>query len=269
VKKAFVFFIFFIIKFSITPIFPHDSWLVPQKFKLQPGEVLTIMANTGMDFPKSLNAVLPERLNYAAVVGKALELNMTDLRVQGNSLLSTCILKNPGTYVAAIALKPRKISLSATEFNEYLLHDGLADIYELRKQEGILDKNAVEYYSKYPKTVIQVGNRLDNTPTQPLNLPLEIVPVVNPYTLKKGDKLSVTVFFKGKTLTGQELAWSFPGQGEKFAGTTKTDSKGRALVPLEKKGPYVIRLTHMEWVRQKTHEWESYWASLTFFVSGD
>jgi hypothetical protein len=48
-------------------------------------------------------------------------------------------------------LKPKEIKLTGKEFNEYLLADGLPNIYELRKKEGILDKDAVEYYSKYPK----------------------------------------------------------------------------------------------------------------------
>jgi uncharacterized GH25 family protein len=171
--------------------------------------------------------------------------------------------------VAVISLKPKEIKLKAKEFNEYLLHDGLSMIYELRKKKGILEKDAVEHYSKYAKTIIQVGNQLDDTATEPLIIPIEIVPRVNPYSLKRGDRLEVTVLFKGRLLCNAELAWTFPGQGEKFAGVTKTDNNGNALIPLVKTGPYVIRLTHMEWVEKKTHEWESYWASLTFEVLPD
>ena len=69
-----------------------------------------------------------------------------------------------------------------------------------------------------------------------------------------------------KPLADAELSWSFPGQGETFAGTIMTDKDGKGVVPLSKAGPYVLRLTHMEWVKMKTHEWESYWASLTFYV---
>jgi uncharacterized GH25 family protein len=168
--------------------------------------------------------------------------------------------------VIAAALKPKEIKLTGKEFNEYLLADGLPDIYELRKREGILEKDAVEYYSKYPKTVIQVGEKKDDAATRPVGLPIEIIPRVNPYTLKMGDKLEVSVFFQGKPLPRAEIAWSYPGQGEGFAGSTKTDDTGRTSIPLVKTGPYVIRLTHMEWVKKPTHEWESYWASLTFGV---
>jgi uncharacterized GH25 family protein len=253
---------------SVT-ISAHDFWLVPKKFRISPGDSLTISANTGMDFPNSLSAVNPERFNQFILVGESKRENITEFTVQGNSLAANCSFEKPGTFVIAAALKPKEIKLTGKEFNEYLLADGLPNIYELRKKEGILDKDAVEYYSKYPKTIVQVGNKMDDFPTKPVGFPIEIVPKVNPYELKKGDELEVAVLFLGKPLPNAEIAWSYPGQGEEFAGSTKTDEEGLASIPLIKAGPYVIRLTHMEWVKKPTYEWESYWTSLTFEVISD
>ncbi len=244
----------------------HDLWLVPQQFVIEPGQPLTIFANTGMDFPRSLNAIKPDRINQFILLGQTIRKELTELKIQDKSLTTVCVIQNQGTYVAAMSLHPREIKLKANEFNEYLLHDGLKNIYELRKKEGILHEDAVEYYSKYSKTIIQAGNQLDETPCKPLNIVLEIIPQSNPYRLKQGDKLTVSVLFRGKPLIDAELSWSFPGRGEQFAGTTRTDTDGNAIVPLAKAGPYVIRMTHMEWVKKQTHEWESYWASLTFEV---
>jgi uncharacterized GH25 family protein len=265
-KKCVLIWICFGLIFASVSGFAHDLWLIPQKFVIEPGQSLTIFANTGMDFPTSLNAVKPERIKQYILVGQSGIKEFTKLKIQDKSLTTICVIQNPGSYVAAMSLRPREIKLKANEFNEYLLHDGLKNIYELRKKEGILHRDAVEYYSKYPKTIIQVGNQPDNTPCRPLNLVLEIIPGKNPYGLKQRDNLAVAVLFRGKPLTDAELNWSFPGQGEKFAGTTRTDTSGKATVPLTKTGPYVIRMTHMEWVKKPTHEWESYWASLTFNV---
>jgi uncharacterized GH25 family protein len=220
-----------------------------------------------MDFPNSLSAVTPDRVNQFILAGKSTKENIAEFEVLGNSLVAEYTFEKPGTYVIGAALKPKEIKLTAEEFNEYLLHDGLPGIYELRKKEGILDKAAVEHYSKYPKTIVQVGKKLDKISTKPLGLPLEIIPKVNPYELKLGDDLEVIVLFYGKPLSNAEIAWSFPGRGEAFAGSKKTDENGQAAIPLLKAGPYVIRLTHMEWVKKETHEWESYWTSLTFDVS--
>jgi uncharacterized GH25 family protein len=244
----------------------HDFWLVPKKFRISPGDSLTILANTGMDFPISLSAVTPDRIDLFKLLGESIKEDIKEMTVQGNSLVTSYSFDKPGTFVIAAALKPKEIRLTGKEFNEYLLADGLPNIYELRKKEGILEKDAVEYYSKYPKTIVLVGDKMDDSPTKPIGLPIEIVPKSNPYKLKKGDELEVLVLFKGKPLRKAEIAWSYPGQGEEFAGSTTTNEKGDASIPLTKAGPYVIRLTHMEWVKKTTHEWESYWTSLTFEV---
>jgi uncharacterized GH25 family protein len=260
--------VLFLLVASFT-ISAHDFWLVPKKFRVSPGDSLTIWGNTGMDFPNSLNAVTPDRIDIYKLVGKSIEEYIDEFIVQGNSLVTKYGFEKPGTYVVAAALKPKEIKLTGKEFNEYLLADGLPHIYELRKKEGILDKDAVEYYSKYPKTIIQVGNKLDDSPAKPIGFPIEIVPKINPYTLARGEYLEVLILFQGKPLPHAVVAWSFPGQGEEFAGSIKTDTRGIASIPLEKAGPYVIRLTHMEWVKKPTHEWESYWTSLTFEVISD
>ena len=252
----------------LSGLFSHDFWLVPEKYRAKPGETLVLSANTGMDFPKSLSAVTPGRLDQFMLVSASGKKDLKDYKTEGNSLTTEITCGESGTYVVGASLKPNEIRLTAVEFNEYLQLDGLPDIYELRKREGILDKDAVEHYSKYPKTIIRVGDRLDETPTKPLGLALEIVPQVNPYRLKNGDHLNVIVLFRGKPLPGADIAWSFPGRGDSFAGSIKTDAQGKASVPLTQAGPYVIRLTHMEWVKLQTHEWESFWTSLTFEVPG-
>lgn len=247
----------------------HDFWLVPQKFILNPNDLLTISANTGMDFPNSLSAVDPERFTQFIVKGKSGKMDISKFKIDGNSLTTEITLEKAGTYIVAAALKPKEIKLTAEEFNEYLLHDGLPQIYELRKQEGILEQAAIEYYSKYPKSVLQVGKQLDETPLKPIGLVIEIVPLRNPYALKRGENIPIQVLLRGEPLKNAEVAWSYPGHGEEMAGSTKTDSDGKAVVPLVKTGPYLIRTIHMEWVKKETHNWESYWTSLTFEVLRD
>lgn len=263
-EKSIIFILLFCL-FSFC-LFSHDLWLVPNQFRIKRGEKVTVLANTGMNFPNSLSAVTPDRIEQYFLIGPNGKTDITSFNVHDKSLVTTLTLSQEGTYVLAATLKPKEIRLTAEEFNEYLLHDGLTQIYNLRKKKGFLDKSAVEHYSKYPKTIIQVGKQLTDTPTRPLDLPIEIVPLANPYQLQEGDKLKIRVYFQGKPLLGAEVAWSYPGHGEEFAGMTTTNNQGKAAIPLEKAGPYVIRLTHMEWVRKPSHEWESYWTSLTFEV---
>jgi hypothetical protein len=257
--------VFLLLVFS--QVFSHDMWLVPKKFIVSPGEPLVVFGNTGMDFPNSLNPVELGRVEAFFIVGNSGRKDISSLRVEGNSLAADLSIERPGTYVIAAALKPNEIRLTAEEFNEYVLLEGLKRIHDLRRKEGILEKDAVEYYSKFPKAIVQVGDLLDETPLKPADLTLEIVPKVNPYRLKAGERLQVTALFRGKPLPGAEFAWSYPGAGKEYAGSVIADGSGTASVPLEKAGPFMIRTMHMEWVKNPTHEWESFWTSLTFDVA--
>lgn len=247
--------------------FSHDMWLVPMKFIVRPGEPLVVFGNTGMDFPNSLNPVELGRVEAFFILGNSGKKDISALRVEGNSLAADLSIGQPGTYVIAAALKPNEIRLTAEEFNEYVLLEGLKRIHDLRRKEGILGKDAVEHYSKYPKAIVQVGDLLDETPMKPAGLTLEIVPKVNPYRLKAGDRLQVAAIFRGKPLPGAEFAWSYPGAGKEYAGSVVAGGSGEVFVPLEKAGSFMIRTMHMEWVKEPTHEWESFWTSLTFDVA--
>jgi len=219
----------------------HDLWLVPQKYRCSAGESVKIAANTGMDFPQSTGPVTPDRIRrffYAGVAGRQ---DITGYEIEDKSLIATVSFEEPGSYVVAAELKPKMIELDAESFNDYVLHDGLKRVYDLRKRKGLLDEDAVEFYSKFPKTIVQVGDAPDDSPTLPLGLNLEIVPGVNPYKLSVGDSLEVTVFYRGAPLAGAEVSWSYPGLGGAFAGTVVTDGDGHAAVPLQRPGPFVIR----------------------------
>jgi uncharacterized GH25 family protein len=255
----------FILFFSVS-VFAHELWLVPQKYIIKKGETISLFANTGHNYPISVSAVTPDRVGNYILAGDSGSRPISNYEVREKSLAADVSFERQGTFTAALSVKPRIIKLDAESFNDYLQHSHLKSVYDLRKKEGIVDKNAVEQYSKYPKTIVQVGRILTDSPLSPLGLKIEIIPLKNPYTLKEGDRLDVRVLFEGNPLPEKEIAWTYPGAKYEFAGSTFTDKSGMARIPLSKSGPYVIRTIHMEWVKKDSHEWESFWASLTFEV---
>jgi uncharacterized GH25 family protein len=245
----------------------HDTWLVPEQFRVHPGDTIAVDMNTGMDFPISLGPVTTDRIQYFDRHSPSEVTAITEYEMSGNSLRAQVKFENSGTHTVAAATRPRLISLSAKEFNEYLIVDGLKSIYEFREEKGLLEEDAVELYSKYPKALVQAGDILTDNVTKPLGLTVELVPLVNPYALEVGDELPVMFLFRGVPVAGVEVSWSYPGKGETFAGTVATDGEGKAVIPLENAGSYVIRAIQMLPVEEKAHSWESYWASLTFETS--
>lgn len=244
----------------------HDLWLIPPELaKLN--SPFTIRAHSGMEFPISVQAPNPARFARRIMIlpdGREMP-----LQAKGEEELSGLLEytpHSPGIYAAAVTTEPKLITLSAEEFNHYLVADGLPHIYLLRHKEGTLAQLGRERYSKSPKVLIQVGDGREGDPCRAVGLPLEIVPLRNPLQLKVGATLPVRVLFNQQPLADAHLGWDVPGDGEEPSGTVRTNVKGEALIPISQTGLMTIRLTHMTKAKAVDYDWESFWTTLTFRI---
>jgi hypothetical protein len=210
----------------------HDLWLVPPE-KPEPKKASFFRANSGTKFPKSDHAPDPAKFKRRLpILPDGSEGAFEASGIEDKSGLLKFEPGSSGVYVVAVETEPKLITLEADEFNNYLVSDGLPHIYQLRRKEGILDRPGRERYSKSPKAVVQVGSGGDGDPCRVLGLPLEIIPLRNPFALKVGDTLRVRVLFRGKPLMNANLGWDAPGDGDLTLGTVRADARGEALVPI-------------------------------------
>lgn len=247
----------------------HDLWLIPPK-EAKGGEKVTVQAVSGNKFPTGDHAPDPAKFAKRFAVGPDGKPVDVDAGGTGDKAgLLTWTPPKAGVYAVAVQTAPKVLKLDAEAFNSYLVSDGLPHVYRLRAKEKSLDQDGVERYSKSPKALVRVGDGKGGDPTKPLGLPLEIVPLSDPFAKRAGDALKVRVLFQDKPLAGANLGWDHPGDGEEPAGTVRTDAKGDALVPVAKAGLMTVRLTHMTRPKAKEYEWESFWTTLTFHVPED
>lgn len=244
----------------------HDLWLVPAE-QVPAGKPVVVRANSGMEFPKSEHA--PDVAAFEKRLVIRPDGTAGKLEAAGREESSGLLRFEPdaaGVYVVAVETRPRVITLQADAFNAYLVSDGLPHIYQLRAKEKTLDKPARERYRKSPKALVRVGDGGKGDPCRVVGLPLEIVPLRDPFALKLGETLKVRVLFGGKPLPDANLGWDVPGDGESPSGTVRTDRAGEALVPIARTGLMTIRLTHMTRPKTDEYEWESIWTTLTFRI---
>ncbi|HQR05767.1 MAG TPA: DUF4198 domain-containing protein [Gemmatales bacterium] len=249
-----------------TDCFGHDLWLIPPELA-KVNIPFTIRAHSGMEFPISVHAPNPNQFTRRFVIlpdGKE-----TALVARGKEELSGLLdytPNRPGIYIAAVTTEPKLITLSAEEFNHYHVADGLPHIYLMRHKESALGQPGRERYSKSPKTLLQVGDGKEGNPCRTVGLPLEIVPLRNPFQLKVCETLPVKVLFDQRPLADAHLGWDVPGDGEEPSGTVRTNAKGEALIPISQTGLMTIRLTHMTRAKAADYDWESFWTTLTFRI---
>ena len=256
----------FITLFVGCPAFAHDLWLVPPDAAVA-GKPATIRVVSGSKFAIGDHAPDPAKFAKRLVrLADGTEGKLDAAGTEGKNGLLAFAPSGPGVYAVGVETTPKAIELAANKFNEYLVSDGLPHIFLLRAKEETLDRPAKERYSKSPKALFRIGEGGPGDPSKPLGLPLEIVPLQDPFLAKAGDALKVRVLFRGKPLAEANLGWDHPGEGELPAGTVRTNAKGEALVPIAQAGLMTIRLTHMTRPKLAEYEWESFWTTLTFQV---
>lgn len=97
----------------------------------------------------------------------------------------------------------------------------------------------VGYYMMYTTTVLGPAT---GGPAQPFGLPLEIVPLADPLSLKRGQRLAVQVLFEGRALAGAMVRADYIG--DTHGRPLKTDARGRVQVRLGSSGLNVIKASH-------------------------
>lgn len=182
----------------------HDMFLKLDNYFLEPNTQATIQLFNGT-FDKSENVIDRNRMLDVSLVGNGqrIQVDSTQWTEKDSITFLNFTTGNSGTWVAGVSTAPRNIALDAKSFNDYLAHDGVVDMLEWRKNNGALEEDAVEKYSKHVKTIFQVGDSLSEDWNTELGYPIEFIPLENPYDLHAGHSLKVKLLYDGKPLANQ------------------------------------------------------------------
>ena len=225
-------------------------------------------------FARSENAIARDRMTDVRVVGPT-DAIMSPALDQWHDEENVAVLEftagGEGSYTIGISTKPRVLELPASDFNEYLHHDGVLDVLERRRRDGSLERPAAERYSKHVKAIVQVGGQRSDSWTRSLDYPIELIPSQNPYEVSEGDEFEVLLLRGGAPVSGHLIYASHEGfasgGGEKLeAVRARTDDSGRARFPISSTGRWYVRAIHMVESQEDGVDYESNWATLTFEV---
>lgn len=247
----------------------HDLFLKMNSYLIRPGKPVQIALYNGT-FIRSENVITRDRMVDVSILTprERLHPDTSQWRNDGTRTVLTFVPEKEGTYVIGVSTAPRQISLSAQQFNEYLLHDGVLGIYALREQRKELNRPAREKYSKHVKAVLQAGKKRTANCTVPLGYPVEFVPLQNPYGLRSGDTLEVRFLVAGKPVAGQDVFAGCQRLSGKMSPEQhlKTGPHGKVRLPLQSAGRWYLRTIFMVPSPKAGLDYESKWATLTFEV---
>lgn len=244
----------------------HEFWLEPFRFKVNPGEAVTIRFAVGDDFKAG---------DWDLARHKVAKMQLIEIQgVKGltagvptqKGVKQKITISNPGTKLVAMEGVPSFIKLNGKQFTAYLESDGLENALQWRRENKQDTVGAREYYARYAKLFIQSGSTTDDTWKKVVGHRLEIVPVDNITTLKPGDYLNVKILYEGKP-SAHTLVKVWGNVGNKvFLQNAYTEDDGTVKFPISATGPWMVSTVRIEKISKPDADWESSWASLVFNV---
>jgi uncharacterized GH25 family protein len=250
----------------VNAVFAHDLYLMPVRFVVQAGAVITVGLHNGDSFPESEISPALERERDMKLISAAGAWEVENLRVSGKIVQGEVRIPHAGSYIITAKTIPHAFQLGAKEFNAYLKEEGLAKVQEWRREHGAMQTAGRERYSKYAKALLTTGGSNEFHSRQ-AGLAMEIVPEISPYDLKVGADLPVQVLLRGLPAVDLQVEVSL-ASGALPTRTTvlgRTDKQGRIVIPHVSTGKWRIHAVSLERCKDASAaDWESSWASLTF-----
>ncbi len=248
-------------------VFAHEYWFEPETFFPAPGEKTVVHLYVG-------DGLIKDREERPFQLSKT---TMFQVFSTGNSLdLKTSLIDEAlpiynfsaaqtGNYMLAMERNWTYIKLEPQKFEDYLREDGMEYISAERAKLGETAKEGRERYSRFIKSLLQVGDTRNETYKKNLGLKLEIMPLENPYSKRVGDKLKFQILFDGKPLANRTI---FADNRNSATQKMTTDKNGKIFVKLDRSGLWLVRLVTMQRCTADCGEadWESFWGAITFGV---
>jgi uncharacterized GH25 family protein len=252
------------ITFFVLPIVAHEFWLQPEKFIYKKGEHINIRFWVGEDFNGSNWSGNRAKVNslqlYTGSTTDDLANKISEEK--GDSLQLGVV--GEGTAMVAFNSANSFIQLDAVRFNAYLKEDGLQNAIDYRSAHNETDSAGKEFYQRSVKTLMQVGN-IKNNISHPANLPLDIIPLKNPYALKNNDPLTVRILFNKQILSNQLINVWQRVSNKTTRQQYHTNEKGELLFRVAANGKWMVSTVKMIRLNNTPQaNWQSYWGSCTW-----
>lgn len=249
----------------VTLVWAHEFWLQPDKFLLKIGETIDIRIFVGENFqgekwPDTKDKIV-KLMHYSGVSEEEIVSKVPD----NDHKRINISFQTAGNHLIAFNNKNKFIKLEAAKFNEYLKTEGLDDAAKQRKEQNNWQKEGRELYQRCVKTLVQVGDKHDDTYKKNTGMTFELIPERNPYLIQPNQSEIFTVLYKNQPLPNAlVLAWH-RHQGKTTMKQYRSNAKGQIQCLLKRQGRWMISAVHMvPHTNPQEADWQSYWTSYTF-----
>jgi uncharacterized GH25 family protein len=247
-------------------IFGHEFWLEPAKFQMKKGEMLHLRFKVGENFEGENWTGNFNLVNTLKLYFKKITINLDstiDKTKIGDSL--SYKFTEDGTALFAFHSKNKYIELNPNQFLAYSKEDGLENAILYREKHHETDSISREFYQRNVKTLVQIGDKKDDTYTTNCNLPVEFIPLSHPYLINKSSTIGFKLLANNIPLPNYKVKiWHKINQKTKHF-DVYTNKNGEFSISVSRVGNWMVSTVKMERIDTSNKaNWQSYWASLTW-----
>jgi len=261
-KKIFL----LLLTFIVVSVSGHEFWIQPDKFIYKHAEAANIKFLVGKNFAgENWTGDKDKIRNLSLYFEDVTDTNFDDNLGNGKGDSLQIAMLDEGTVMLTLNTTNSFIDLDAAKFNACLREDGLTETLNYREKNGDTAKNGHENYQRSVKTIFQVGSTYTNVYKRRTNLPLDIIPVENPYTVSKDGNFKVKLFFLGEKLKNTKVRVWQKLDDKISQEEYLTDDEGEVKFFLSPQGEWMVSCVKMVGLENDPNaEWQSYWGSLTW-----
>jgi Domain of unknown function (DUF4198) len=243
----------------------HDYWLLPDRLRARTGSRVTLSLWVGDDFvPEAARPWQRARTTrFERLSSRAPETLLERPREGAQPLLDVALGSGGNLFV--MDRDAARLELPAERFERYLHEEGLDAVIDARRARGESSAPGRERYTRALKAFVQVGAARDGVSMRVAGQVFELVPAADLARARRGQRLAVSVRFRGLPLAGVTVeALSRVGESVQRAREV-SDAHGEVTFTLDREATWLLRATHMARCEGcPDADWESWWTSYTF-----
>lgn len=243
-----------------------EFWLSTSKFVLKPGENLIVSFREGEDFLGASWEFTKQNISKLELHHKNTVKDVQQKIVAGKNSNLEVAVEPEGTHLLLLQTNAVFSETEADEFNAFLKAYELDEVISQRKKSNSADKNGRAFVSRYAKLIVQAGEKTDNTFRKEVSIPLDIIPVKNPYDLKIGDPVQFRIQHEGKALFGAKVrVWNFYNNRTTVQ-NIYSQQDGMISTHISNGGAWMVSVVKAVPSQNAEADWNTHWTSLVFGV---
>lgn len=249
--------------FGATPAPAHDFWIEPSTFRPEVSDSVFLRLKQGEHFVGEPVARDSTRIEKFVMLDAGGEHDVPGL--EGQDPAGFIEIEHSGLILIGYRTNPKLNEPQvAAAFEKYLRDEGLTHVIRQRARGKQSQKDGSEIFSRSAKSLLMAGQGAGTAHDQPLRFRFEIIPLTNPYSMVDG-RFSCRLLFDNKPVKNAQVV-AYRADDPSVRLQARTRRNGRVNFRLTREGVWLIKSVHMTPAPSTSQaDWESIWASLTFF----